>query len=271
MNFYGWSILITVLIVVGYELRRRWTLHQSEVAGEIGAQTESASFADDITNKLRENIQSVAALFTPDPDLSSDFHAWANESLTDDKEIQAWLATLTPEQMSAFVSHLRKFCKDMGFDVAQLIQGDMAQYPDLVNGLTRIVSQYSRISYEAVGLNDDVEIFRAYHQYLQNPTSRENRIFGQTLFSQLVDDGLASTDLSEHLTSSGQLRQQRVAETIRTVASNHPAHFSQALKRVLENQNGQGHVSVNGSAQKADAQTNSSDDSKATAEPAISA
>ncbi|MEM7125041.1 MAG: hypothetical protein AAF702_01865 [Chloroflexota bacterium] len=241
MHFYGWAILITIFIVVGFELRRRRTLRQiNEELSALGveAQEEPRGFATQIANSLRHRLQAMATNSGPRQDLPDAFYQWASESLADDQEIQTWLMSLSPAQVGAFVSHLQKFCKDMGFDIGWLVHGDLTDNPILGKSLANIVRQYSRISYEAVGLHEDVEGFRVYHQYLQNPNSRDNRLLAQAIFGRLVEKGLTADGLAKYLTSSGQLPPQRVDETIREVSSTNPAGFHEAVKSILAEQNG---------------------------------
>ena len=241
MHFYSWVIVIALLILLGSGLKRAWFARQENGEGaEEGtdAPQEQAGLAEQWTASLFTWIEGLKTRFsgTPQADTTTLFRDWAVASFTSDREIQGWLASLTDEQIGALAEHLAEFCRDMGFELSWLLENQSAQNPDLMEQLGQIILLYSRASYQAVTIQEDVEFYRIYHDLIQNPKSRANRKLNERLFGQLVEQGMSDVTISEHLASSERKRQQQILETIQNAAKAHPQVFNRILKTVLMEQ-----------------------------------
>lgn len=238
MHFYTWVIVIAILLGSGVLLRRIWGVQKEDrEASETvtDASDAQAGLAAQAINSLRgrlHNLRNSLDGAQPENEVTQ-FRDWAASAFSDVPEIEGWLAALADEQIAALAEHLTEFCRDMGFELSWLLEGEVDQNPELMEGLAQIVLLYSRASYQAVTLQEEVEIFRIYHRYMESPRSRANREMGEHLFGKLVEQGMCDVTISEHLASSNRKRQQQIVETIQRTAREHPQMFRSTLKAVL--------------------------------------
>lgn len=246
MHIYTWVIVIVLLMALGWVLKRTWlaqerdgdtsepaTASADEAMNALAAEEEG--LATQLTSAVRQRIQGLRARIggAADSDTIVQFREWSGDAFGTEADIQHWLATLNDEQIRALTDHLAEFCNDMGFELEWLLNRDIAQNADLKEGLSQIVRLYSRASFEAVKLQEEVETFRIYHNYMENPQSRANRELGEHLFGKLVEQGMSSVSISEHLAVPSRQRQQQIVETIRHSAVEDPKAFNATLKTVL--------------------------------------
>ncbi|HRW06377.1 MAG TPA: hypothetical protein P5121_14835 [Caldilineaceae bacterium] len=239
MHILPWVLLIALLIGLGMFLKRTWLAQQAAAATaeeSDPASTEVAKgFAAQMKGMFQERVQGLQrALGREDQvDTVALFREWAAQNFTANPEIRHWLTALTDEQIGALTTHLQAFCNDMGFELTWVLDRRLKSNTELTQGLTQIVTLYSRASYEAVKLQEEVESFRIYRDYIQNPQSRANRELGEHLFGKLVEQGKSTVSISSHLAASSRKRQQQIVETIQHVAVNEPKAFNSLLKTVL--------------------------------------
>lgn len=238
MHFYSWVIVIMMLLILGVVLQRFWGVrHEANDASETAsdASDTQAGLAAQVANSLRGRLQGLRNSLTgaKPENVATQFRNWATFAFADDPEIQGWLSTLADEQIAALAEHLSEFCRDMGFELSWLLEGKVDQNPDLMQELAQIVLLYSRASYRAVSIQEEVEIFRIYHRYMQDPKSRPNREMGEHLFGKLVEQGMSDVTISEHLAASRRMREQQIIETIENAATKQPRKFRSMLKTVL--------------------------------------
>ncbi len=259
MHFLAWAMIIGLMIGIGILLKRSWlsSLESEDTAAtETGAASEMpAAGAGSVANQfaiglqsrvqgLRSGIGELGVRLTGSGnrapnDVATLFRHWSATAFVKDPEIQMWLASLTDEQILALTEHLADFCHDMGFELDWLLEEHIANQSvadaELVQGLSEIVALYSRASFQAVALQREVELFRAYHSYMQNPLSQANRELGKHLFGMLMEAGKCQVTISEHLASSPRQQQQQIMETIQRIAAEQPDVLKHALRAVLFN------------------------------------
>jgi len=234
MHIYTWVIIISLLLALGMILKLTW-LTGNEAEPESAAEEAPSGYAAQWTHDMRERAEALRAALggKKQIDVTSQFRAWVTSAFSTNPEIIEWLEMLSDEQIAALTEHLADFCRDMGFELNWLLDNQIAQNTELMHGLTQIVLLYSSASYTAVRLQEDVEIFRVYHQYLQDPNSRANRELGEHLFGKLVEQGKGNVSISKHLASSNRQRQQQIIETLQQTAAEDPKTFQTTLKTVL--------------------------------------
>ncbi|MCB0093295.1 MAG: hypothetical protein KDE54_35645 [Caldilineaceae bacterium] len=238
MHILIWVIVIAMLIGLGMILKRNLLANQAAaLADEPPAAQKgfAAHLTYSLTNMVQERLQKLPLGLGRQKkvDTVAQFRAWAAGSLAANREVQQWLDALNDEQIAALSEHMAAFCHDMGFDLAWLLDNQLAQNKGLQQGLTQIVLFYSRASYEAVKLQEEVQIFHIYREYMQNPQSRENRELGEHLFGKLVEQGMSTVSISEHLAASARTRQRQIVETISACAQEEPQRLHTLLKSVL--------------------------------------
>lgn len=237
MHFYTWAFIIVLLIITGVILKRAWLARQAdENAPEQAGDQQAAEIGivAQLTHTLQNRIEGLRNGFGgTEQDIAAQFREWAADAFTTAPDIQTWLDTLSDEQIMALAEHLSEFCRDMGFELSWLLNNQMAQNPELMQGLTQIVLHYNQASYQAVALQGEVEIYRVYNDLVQNPKNRANRELGEHLFGKLVEQDLSDVTIAEHMAASTHQRQQQILETIQRIATEHPQVFNNTLKTVL--------------------------------------
>lgn len=242
MHIYFWIILIGILLLLGIYLRRKWIPEQNAddssasatdgaTAGTVGQSAVVTQIKETILTPLQQMRKGFGR--SASGNMVAQFRAWIPAAFSNEPQLQQWLAALNDEQIGVLVQHLQAFCHDMGFELTWLFEQQLALNPALQQALTEVVLYYHRASYQAVQLQGEVELFRIYHAYLQEPESRVHRALGDHLFGKLVEQGAASVSLSEHLALSKRQRQQQIVETIQQTATTNPKLFDATLRSVL--------------------------------------
>lgn len=238
MHLYLWVILIALLFGLGLVLKRTWLAQQAteEQPNEDEPSTPGEqSRLTQLTNSVLERVQALRnGLAGKEQDTAvAQFREWAAHAFGREPEIQQWLSLLTNDQIMALTTHLREFCHDMGFELNWVWENQSSPNATLIEGLSEIVRLYSRASYQAVHLQGEVQLFRIYADFVQNPQSYANRELGEHLFGKLVEQGKSSVKISEHLAASTPKRQQHILDTIQEAADTDPQAFTVILKSVL--------------------------------------
>lgn len=257
MHIFGWLIIIGVLFGLGIVLKNKYLNQQTQAATSLEESDASVATAPSgfarLTTELKNRVQTFrngSGKKSPQQRASL-FRQWANQAFTSEPEIQQWLEMLSDDQITVLCEHLEEFCRDMGFELNWLLEGQVALKSELAKGLTNIVRLYSQASYQAVHIQEEVGTFRIYHEYMQDPQSRANRELGEHLFGKLLEQGKSPIKISEHLAASPRKRQQQITETLQRLASDEPQTLHQTVKlvqldRAMAQLNGQ--APVNGSA-----------------------
>ena len=172
-------------------------------------------------------------------ELPQQFREWmSNIKVTEEEApVQQWVQTLSDEGLQAFTKHLGTFCADMGFELTWLVQNQLVQNRALAQSAQQIVMNYCCACYQAATTQDDIEVYKQYQAFLQNPSSRQGRDFGQRLFAKVVESNLVSTSMAD-LKGTAEEQQQRLMEAINEASAKDHEAFMQAIKEVVHNTNG---------------------------------
>ncbi|MEZ4707687.1 MAG: hypothetical protein R3A44_10795 [Caldilineaceae bacterium] len=239
MHILLWVIVIVLLIGLGRILKRKWMAQQEQasVSGASSADvpSEQRGIRAHLTSSIQERFQGWQSALGRQKakHIVPQFRQWVDEASAADVEVQQWLAVLTDEQIGVLSEHLADFCLDMGFELSWLFEEQPMQNKELKQGLTQIGLLYCRASYEAVKMQEEVQIFRIYRDYMQNPQSRPHRELGEHLFGKLVEQGMSKVSISEHLAASDRIRQQQIVDAIEHSAAYDPRKLRTLLKGVL--------------------------------------
>ncbi|MEZ4663367.1 MAG: hypothetical protein R2911_37970 [Caldilineaceae bacterium] len=239
MHILLWVIVIILLIGLGRVLKRRWVIQpeQADSPDESTAATpaERPGVAAHLTGAVQDRLHGLRSrLGRPkEPPIVPQFRQWADDAFARDGEMQQWLAALTDAQIGALTDHLAAFCQDMGFELSWLLEEQPMQNKELQQGLTQIVLLYCRASFEAVQMQEEVQILHIYREYMQNPQSRSHRELGEHLFGKLVEQGMSTISVSEHLAAPARIRQQQIVDAIERSAEREPRKLRMLLKSVL--------------------------------------
>lgn len=233
-------LIILVLIVgtVSIVVDRRIQLRRAAQQAAADARTEQAANATAPTpksaglgNRLRKWRQRVSVQEKPDP--IQTFRTWSVEAFADKPEVRYWLAALPDSALKAFLDELNLFCQQLGFELNWVVEKQVNAYPVLTQRLQAIILQYANACRDAVLAQDELKIFKAWQTFDQNPYGKEEQIFAQKLFNQLVTQGITPA-LPEHLkTGHEQERQIYIVQILRQERERQSMAFQQAISGVV--------------------------------------
>jgi hypothetical protein len=121
------------------------------------------------------------------------------------------------------VQELSAFCKGRGFELAWLVD------PEVAGELKRAVEETVGLYCLAAWKGRDVQPFVAYRAWQSDPGKRENQAFAQRLYSRLVAAGLA-TARPDLVWAPEQERQAYVAKAMESAAAQDPRSFASLLR-----------------------------------------
>lgn len=233
-------IISGILLVVGKWLTTQWEARQQETVGEQGLDDAAASRLTTYTTAIRTRLSSVQAnLFAPkQAPVAAKFRLWLTSVLGTEPVLQHWLMSLSDSQLDALAVHIARFTREMGFDLNWLLDQEVAQQPALARALAAVVLDYCRACHHAVGLQDELEVYKALRQYTENPNVAQNREFGQALFGKILEQGLTSIKVADHLALPEPARRQQIVETIKLLTVEKQAALQRIVKEMLTQSNG---------------------------------
>lgn len=237
-------IIVGLLLLVGNWLTKRWEARQQamDTQATTAAQGSDASGVNRITsytNALRLRLSGVQASLLgakPAP-VATQFRLWLAAALGTEPALHHWLMNLSDEQLNALAMHIERFTREMGFELRWLLNQEVAQQPALARALTTVVLDYCRACHHAVTLQEELEVYKALRTYQENPNSTQNRAFGQALFGKLLEQGLVSIKVADHLALPEPQRRQQIVDLISQVAGEKQATLQRIVKEMIK----QGH------------------------------
>ena len=233
-------IIIGILLMLGRWLTNQWEARHQEPVGEQGADAANASVFTTYTHAVRTRLSSVQAnLFGPkQAPVAAQFRLWLAAVLGTEPALHRWLMSLSDNQLDALALHIARFTREMGFELNWLLNQEVAQQPALARALGAVVLDYCRACHHAVGLQEELEVYKALRQYTENPTSVQNREFGQALFGKILEQGLTSIKVADHLALPEPARRQQIIETIKLLTVEKQAALQRIVKEMLTQTNG---------------------------------
>ncbi len=161
--------------------------------------------------------------------LPTEFRTWVMAAAGDDADLKRWLSGLGDEQFADFTGHVDTFCISVGFELAWLVNGEFDKMPGLVANAAQVVTNYCRSCAQAAAAQIELNGFRDYRDYLQNPDSRKGRVYGEKLLDHLLAAGMTTVSLSDFLGVSAKTKQEHVLQAIQSAAEKNPTAFNRAL------------------------------------------
>lgn len=232
-------IIIGILLVVGKWLTTQWETRQQEMVSEQASNDANASLFTTYTTAVRTRLSSVQAnLFGPkQAPVAAQFRLWLAASLGTEPALHHWLMSLSDNQLDALALHIARFTREMGFELNWLLNQEVAEQPALARALGAVVLDYCRACHHAVGLQEELEVYKALRHYTENPNSPQNREFGQALFGKILEQGLTSLKVADHLALPEPERRQQIVETINLLTVEKQAVLQRIVKEMLTQTN----------------------------------
>lgn len=233
-------IIVGLLVLVGNWLTKRWEARQSAMDAQAmtaaqGADAGGASRITAYTNALRLRLSAVQAnlLGAKPAPVATPFRLWLAAALGTEPALHHWLMSLSDEQLNALAMHIERFTREMGFELNWLLNQEVTQQPTLARALTTVVLDYCRACHHAVTLQEELEVYKALRAYQENPNSVQNREFGQALFGRLLEQGVISIKVADHLALPEPQRRQQITEMISQVAAEKQATLQRIVQEMI--------------------------------------
>lgn len=195
-----------------------------EQAKNLGAQTAGAA----------QSIRDLIPFAQPKQPLAPRFRAWIAGATGEEPDLAQWLASLGDNQFADFTEAVNDFCVSIGVDLNLLVQDELKPMPDLEARATGAVVNYCRSCHLAAAAQTELELFRAYREYVEKPGSRKGRVYGEKLLDRLLEAGLTTVSLSDFLGADPKAKDTQTLQAIQSAAAKHPAAFNQVLKSLAE-------------------------------------
>lgn len=248
MSFFI-SMLMTVLVIglLSIMWERRWkgyklaagTKQEAKSLSATPSTTELATqlvtqLTTQVTTQLAEGLATLEAKLPghkQDPALASRVRIWAKQALASDQEVSSWLNSLSEPAFAAFAEHLAEFADEMGFNLTELVDGQMNKLPNVAQSATQIILDYCRANQRAARVQDDFDGYQAYAAYLKAPVSSESQHFTQNLYVKLVEQNVLPLPTADLLALSAPERLAQMQSAIQQ-ATTKPAAFKAAVVAV---------------------------------------
>ncbi len=236
MSFYI-SIIITVLIIGLLSLmwEQRWKAHKLATSSQTEDAADGAAGTARLPAQLTQGLTTMWAKRPrrkQEPPLADRLRTWATQALASDEKVSSWLQSLSAPAYTAFTEHLAEFADDMGFKLADLVDGRMADLPGVAQNATQIILDYCRAHQLAAHVQDDFDGYRAYAMYRHGPLTSDSLRFTQQLYAKLVEQRLVSAPTPDLLALSDQARLTQMQDAIHQ-ATAQSVEFQLALNRVV--------------------------------------
>jgi len=169
------------------------------------------------------------------PDPVQLLRAWAAESLNQNKGLQNWITTLSDNGAQALTQQLIDFCHNLNVELMWLLDKGLEKDPELKQTIGEIAVGYATACWKAAQAQEDLKTYQSYLSLLENPTSKENRVLSQSVFTELVKRGLTPAVKAELFLATDKERQEHVLEAIKKAAEKDRKAFNQVLSTVIFN------------------------------------
>jgi hypothetical protein len=239
---------VIVVGVMSIALDRRWRARKSATditpaadptspSPESTTEGSTARLFSKVTDRVTSTLGGVPIvgdrlLRRKDADGASRFQTWVAKACAEDPSLNQWMQGLSKEALQAFTDHVSAFCTEMGFEPSWVTQQRLDAHPEVARAFERMVLNYCRACHEAAAAQEELEVYKTFQAFEDNPSSRKSHAFGQRLFAKVVEAGLSSVSMSEYLTATPKEQQQYMLRAVREAAKNHSAAFNRLLKEV---------------------------------------
>lgn len=181
-------------------------------------------------------------------DLAQRFRQWATEADSARERLSAgmpdwaggfatWLNGLSDKEAVEFSQDVAAFCASQNFNIGWLNDPQISADPALKQAVEEAVLLYGVSWWRANQVQSDVQALLKLKAFLAKPNTRDNKAFGQELFSGLVAKNLVTVP-STLITAPEKERLDYMKRAIEQAAQRNPDKFSQVLRRVAQPQSG---------------------------------
>ncbi len=218
-------IILLVLMVFGTiklnrALQKRGQTHESPTTTEPG---QANALPVTQTNPTVAWLQGAISKLRGAPvedRLSPQFRAWVETALGNEPKLQAWLLTLSPEQMQALVEHIAAYCEQLKVKLTWLTEQQIEVPPALKSTAQEIVVGYCTGIWKATQIKTKLHLFTEYQQFTQPTTEQQQQTQQRELLARLAVRELVTIQpLAATLTGTQAEQQAKVVQAIQQVAN----------------------------------------------------
>lgn len=218
---------IILLVIMGFGtvrlnrvLKQRQQANQPLNSAEAGQEAPPAFMP---TNRIDMWLNEAISKFQGPPAktaLAPLFRAWVESGLGHEAKLQAWLLTLSPEQMQVLVEHTAAHCEQLKVELSWLIEQQIDVPPALKSTAQEIVVGYCTGLWKATQIKPKLDLFSEYQQFTQLTAEQYQQTRQRELLAYLAaQDMVASQSLAATLTGTEAERQAKVVQAIQQAAT----------------------------------------------------
>ena len=237
----GLLFLIILLVIMSFgtiklkrALQQQHQTHESATTAEPGqgnappvTQTNPRiAWLQGAISKLRR---------APDEDrLAPQFRAWAESALGNEPQLQAWLLTLSPEQMQALVEHVAAYCEQLKVKLTWLTEQQIEVPLALKSTAQEIVVGYCTGIWKATQIKTKLHLFTDYQQFTQPTTEQPQQTLQRELLARLAGQELVAIQpLAATLTGTQAEQQAKVVQAIQQAATKDWERFAAVFQTTV--------------------------------------
>jgi len=193
----------------------------------------------------RDRLVALWSFRRPPPaDLSQHLRAWATTMLTGEEAFQHWLMGLSDEDAQQFTAQLAAFYEELGLSLPLLFDPEIGQDPGLQKTLEEVALSYCHLHAQAAHAQIEMQGFRSYRAFKNDPSSAEHLRFAQQLYAQLVENGDVPAASSTMFLAPEAERREYLLRTISEAERRDRGALNQALCQVIVRRNAMAPVTI---------------------------
>ena len=149
------------------------------------------------------------------------------------KDFKKWMESLELPEAVKLTQQVSAFSSGLNIELGWLTSEQLNNHPQLKQAVSEMVAFYCLANFKAHQITDDIKALVAFQNWQQNPNSREQREFGRTLLTKLMEKQLVAPMSPDLLLASEEERQEHAIGSILLAAEEHSEGFHTVLKTLV--------------------------------------
>ena len=160
-----------------------------------------------------------------------EFRRWVASALNPEAPLQAWLLSLSPQQMEVLVTHIIAYCEQLTVKLSWLTAGELDIAPALKHSTQEIVITYCTSIWKATQIKEKLNLFNEYQQLTKPALQQQQQVLQRELLARLGTQQLVPAErLADTLVGTVAERQAKVVIAIQQAATADWERFSTILQ-----------------------------------------
>lgn len=226
-------VVATIAIYYDRRAQERKQIASPQDQKSVEAKTTEGGEAAPQKSNVMENMTGWVRRLTGNRQVESRrFQEWADANIKN-HDLKEWIVNLSPEAAQALTEQVAEFCVNLGFELEWLLEGRLAQDPEIEAGAREVVVSYCSACWRATQEFADFELFKTMRAIEQNPFDRAHHGISRKLFAELVKADLAPSVPAELFVASERERQEHMTQAIRQASTSDREAFKRALRNAI--------------------------------------